>query len=86
MPDIVAIAKPIAAGLPLGAFLAREEFASAISPGQHGTTRIKDFAICRRRFAFLDELVREEIQQQPAPLESGPRINCHEGVLGSSFV
>src|SRR6266436_1340856 len=37
-PDIVAIAKPIAAGLPLGAFLAREEFASAISPGQHGTT------------------------------------------------
>jgi len=37
-PDIVAIAKPIAAGLPLGAFLAKEEFASAISAGQHGTT------------------------------------------------
>src|ERR1700722_4647815 len=33
-PDIVAIAKPIAAGLPLGAFLAKEEFATAISPGQ----------------------------------------------------
>jgi acetylornithine/N-succinyldiaminopimelate aminotransferase len=37
-PDIVAIAKPIAAGLPLGSFIAKEEFASAISPGQHGTT------------------------------------------------
>jgi len=37
-PDIVAIAKPIAAGLPLGAFLAKEQFASAISAGQHGTT------------------------------------------------
>ncbi len=37
-PDIVTIAKPIAAGVPLGAFLAREPFASAISPGQHGTT------------------------------------------------
>jgi acetylornithine/N-succinyldiaminopimelate aminotransferase len=37
-PDIVAIAKPIAAGLPLGAFIAKEEFATAISPGQHGTT------------------------------------------------
>src|SRR5499427_4315029 len=37
-PDIVAIAKPIAAGLPLGAFLSREEFATAISAGQHGTT------------------------------------------------
>src|SRR5438093_4532311 len=38
VPDIVAIAKPIAAGVPLGAFLAREQLASAISPGQHGTT------------------------------------------------
>jgi acetylornithine/N-succinyldiaminopimelate aminotransferase len=37
-PDIVAIAKPIAAGLPLGAFIAKEEFATAIHPGQHGTT------------------------------------------------
>jgi acetylornithine/N-succinyldiaminopimelate aminotransferase len=37
-PDIVAVAKPLAAGLPLGAFLAKEEFASAISAGQHGTT------------------------------------------------
>jgi acetylornithine/N-succinyldiaminopimelate aminotransferase len=37
-PDIVCIAKPIAAGLPLGAFLAKEEFASAIGPGQHGST------------------------------------------------
>ncbi len=37
-PDIVAIAKPIAAGIPLGAFLVKEEFASAISVGQHGTT------------------------------------------------
>src|ERR1700693_1369382 len=32
-PDIVAIAKPIAAGLPLGAFLAKEDFASAIYVG-----------------------------------------------------
>ena len=31
-PDIVAIAKPIAAGLPLGAFIAKEEFANAIAP------------------------------------------------------
>src|SRR6202142_3169738 len=37
-PDIVTIAKPIAAGVPLGAFLSREHLASAISPGQHGTT------------------------------------------------
>src|ERR1700685_2215175 len=35
-PDIVAIVKPIAAGLPLGAFLAKEEFGSAVGAGEHG--------------------------------------------------
>jgi len=38
LPDVVTIAKPLAAGLPLGAFVAKEKFASAISPGKHGTT------------------------------------------------
>jgi acetylornithine/N-succinyldiaminopimelate aminotransferase len=38
LPDIVTVAKPIAGGLPLGAFLAREEFAKAFTPGVHGTT------------------------------------------------
>lgn len=58
-PDIVAIAKPIAAGLPLGAFLAREEFASAISPGQHGTTFGGGPLACRVALEFL-AIVEEE--------------------------
>ena len=37
-PDIVVVAKPLAAGLPLAAILAREEVAQAFSPGMHGTT------------------------------------------------
>jgi predicted acetylornithine/succinylornithine family transaminase len=58
-PDIVAIAKPIAAGLPLGAFLAREEFANAISPGQHGTTFGGGPLACRVALEFL-AIVEEE--------------------------
>jgi acetylornithine/succinyldiaminopimelate/putrescine aminotransferase len=57
-PDIVAIAKPIAAGLPLGAFLAREEFASAIGAGQHGTTFGGGPLACRvalEYFAIVEE-------------------------------
>jgi acetylornithine/N-succinyldiaminopimelate aminotransferase len=38
VPDIVTIAKPLAGGLPLGAFIASEEFASAFTPGLHGST------------------------------------------------
>lgn len=37
-PDIVTLAKPIAGGLPMGAILMTEEIASAIQPGDHGTT------------------------------------------------
>ncbi|MGA8764473.1 MAG: aspartate aminotransferase family protein [Candidatus Sulfotelmatobacter sp.] len=58
-PDIVAIAKPIAAGLPLGAFLAKEEFASAISVGQHGTTFGGGPLACRVALEFL-AIVEEE--------------------------
>ena len=37
-PDLVVVAKPLAAGLPLAAILAREHVAQAFSPGMHGTT------------------------------------------------
>jgi predicted acetylornithine/succinylornithine family transaminase len=55
-PDIVAIAKPIAAGLPLGAFIAKEEFATAISPGQHGTTFGGGPLACRVALELQQEL------------------------------
>src|SRR5246127_1708442 len=58
-PDIVAIAKPIAAGLPLGAFLSREQFASAISAGQHGTTFGGGPLACRVALEYL-AIVEEE--------------------------
>ena len=60
-PDIVAVAKPIAAGLPLGAFIAREEFASAISVGQHGTTFGGGPLACRVALEFLAILEEEKL-------------------------
>jgi predicted acetylornithine/succinylornithine family transaminase len=60
-PDIVAIAKPIAAGIPLGAFLAKEDFASAISPGQHGTTFGGGPLACRVALEYLAILEEEKL-------------------------
>ena len=37
-PDVVTLAKPLAGGLPMGAVLLSEEIASAVQPGDHGTT------------------------------------------------
>ena len=37
-PDIMTSAKALGCGLPVGAFAARAEVASAFEPGDHGTT------------------------------------------------
>ncbi len=37
-PDIVTLAKPLAGGLPIGAILLTDAVASALQPGEHGTT------------------------------------------------
>jgi acetylornithine/N-succinyldiaminopimelate aminotransferase len=37
-PDVVTVAKPLAAGLPLGAILTTNHVATALHPGMHGTT------------------------------------------------
>jgi predicted acetylornithine/succinylornithine family transaminase len=72
-PDIVAIAKPIAAGLPLGAFIAKEEFANAIAPGQHGTTFGGGPLACRVALEFLaiveDEKLLDNVNKVGAYLQ-----------------
>ncbi|SPE45444.1 Acetylornithine aminotransferase [Candidatus Sulfotelmatobacter sp. SbA7] len=65
-PDIVAIAKPIAAGLPLGAFLAKEEFASAIAVGQHGTTFGGGPLACRVALEYLAVLEEDKLLENVA--------------------
>jgi len=57
-PDLVVIAKPLAAGLPLAAILAREEVAQAFSPGMHGTTFGGGPLQCRLALKVLEILER----------------------------
>ena len=57
-PDIVLVAKPLAAGLPLAAILARQEVAQAFSPGMHGTTFGGGPLQCRLALKFLEILER----------------------------
>jgi acetylornithine/N-succinyldiaminopimelate aminotransferase len=94
-PDIVAIAKPIAAGLPLGAFLAKEEFATAISPGQHGTTFGGGPLACRVALEFFsiveEEHLLENVQKVGAYLhdklqELVSKRNAAVGVRGRGFI
>jgi acetylornithine/N-succinyldiaminopimelate aminotransferase len=61
LPDIVIVAKPLAGGLPLGAFLAREEFAASFSPGLHGSTFGGGPLTCATGLAFLETVERKKL-------------------------
>ena len=61
LPDIVIVAKPLAGGLPLGAFLAREEFAASFSPGLHGSTFGGGPLTCATGLAFLETVERKRL-------------------------
>jgi acetylornithine/N-succinyldiaminopimelate aminotransferase len=74
-PDILALAKPLAGGLPLGAILANEKFASAFVPGMHGTTFGGGPLICATALEFLnvieDSNLLANIRERGAELRQG---------------
>jgi acetylornithine aminotransferase/acetylornithine/N-succinyldiaminopimelate aminotransferase len=58
LPDLVACAKPLGLGVPLGAVLLKERVASAINAGEHGTTFGGGPLACRASleyFKIIDE-------------------------------
>jgi acetylornithine aminotransferase/acetylornithine/N-succinyldiaminopimelate aminotransferase len=57
-PDVVVVAKPLAAGLPLAAIIARDTVAQAFSPGMHGTTFGGGPLQCRLALKVLEILER----------------------------
>jgi acetylornithine/succinyldiaminopimelate/putrescine aminotransferase len=73
-PDVVALAKPIAAGLPMGACLASAAFADTLQPGDHGTTFGGGPLVCRAAAVFLDELeggLLDNVRARGAQLREG---------------
>jgi acetylornithine/N-succinyldiaminopimelate aminotransferase len=61
VPDIVTVAKPLAGGLPLGAFIANERFASSLIPGMHGSTFGGGPLVCAVALEFLSVMEDEEL-------------------------
>jgi len=55
-PDIITVAKPLAAGLPLGAILTTNQVATGMHPGMHGTTFGGGPLACAVAIQFLKQL------------------------------
>ncbi len=67
-PDVMSVAKGIGGGFPLGAVLAKEQFAQALKPGTHGTTFGGNPLACAAGNAVLDVILApgflEEVQRK----------------------
>jgi acetylornithine/N-succinyldiaminopimelate aminotransferase len=74
-PDIALVAKPLAAGLPLGAILTTQAVADRVSPGMHGTTFGGGPLACATALEFLkivdDEQLLKNIRERGQELREG---------------
>ena len=59
-PDIVTLAKGLAGGVPIGAFICTEEVAKAFKPGDHGTTFGGNPLACAAANVVLDTVPQEK--------------------------
>lgn len=69
-PDIVAIAKPLGGGLPLGAFLGNERVEDTLSYGVHGTTFGGNPVACAAGIVVLEEIVEKGLMKNAAEVGS----------------
>ncbi len=67
-PDIMTLAKGIASGFPLGAFIAREEIADGFRPGEHMSTFGGNPVSCAAGVATIEVLIDEHLPERAARL------------------
>ena len=63
-PDMIALAKPLGLGIPLGAVILNEKVAAAIQPGQHGTTFGGGPLACRTSLEYFHILEDENLLER----------------------
>lgn len=63
-PDIMTLAKGLGGGMPIGAFLCNEKVASAINPGDHGTTFGGNPLACAASMATVKYILDHDLLQQ----------------------
>ncbi|MGH7677416.1 MAG: aspartate aminotransferase family protein [Gemmatimonadaceae bacterium] len=94
-PDLLTLAKPVAAGLPMGLVLANSEIAAAVQPGDHGTTfgggpfvaRVAEYVLERLSEPSLLASVRENGAWFGAQLrELARRTGRIRGVRGVGYI
>jgi acetylornithine aminotransferase/acetylornithine/N-succinyldiaminopimelate aminotransferase len=61
LPDLIACAKPLGLGIPMGAVILKEHVAAAIKPGEHGTTFGGGPLACRASLEYFKIIEDEKL-------------------------
>ncbi|MBI5363594.1 MAG: acetylornithine transaminase [Planctomycetes bacterium] len=74
-PDVATLAKPIAAGLPMGCTVVAKELADVFEPGDHGSTFAGGPFVCRGALVFLELMeeggLQEAVRARGSELRAG---------------
>lgn len=86
LPDVVTTAKGLGNGLPIGACLARGAAATALQPGNHGSTYGGNPLVCAVANAVLDEIDENQLEQRAAELGERIQNGLREALRGNNAV
>ena len=86
VPDVVATAKGLGNGVPIGACLARGDAAKMLVAGTHGSTFGGNFLVCAAANAVVDELTDGGVIDRAAELGERMQARFRERLAGNNRV
>lgn len=86
LPDVVATAKGLGNGLPIGACLARGFAADILQPGNHGSTFGGNPLVCAAAHAVLDTLENDNLFERARELGERITAGLGEALAGNNAV
>jgi acetylornithine aminotransferase len=86
LPDVIALAKGLGGGFPVGACLARGAAADVFKPGNHGSTFGGNPLACRAALAVLDAIEKEGLRERAARIGERIRDALRDGLAHTEGV
>jgi acetylornithine/LysW-gamma-L-lysine aminotransferase len=81
-PDLAAVSKGIAGGLPMGLVAMTEAVSAQVPPGTHGNTFGGNPLVCAAALAVIETIEREGLLQHSAEVGAYLRDRLHEATAG----
>lgn len=85
-PDIMLMAKGIAGGMPISAFVTRKELSQKWQPGRHGSTFGGNPVSCAAALATIDVIEKEKLSDRAASLGHEMQEHLRKALAGNPLV